>query len=338
MRVHRAPDFGHNVNRPAQFVAALLFFAVAFVAHAQPTGKVYRIGLLLSGPGDSPGVEAFRQGLRELGWIEGRNMVIDYRVAEGGNVDQLSGLADELVRLNVDVIAAGPTPPVLAAKKVTGTIPIVMMGAAEPVALGLIASFARPGGNVTGLSWSVSLEIIAKGLELLRETVPTIRRVAILWNPANPAQAIAIGELKVAARSLGLQLEFVEARGPEEFDSAFATMARRRVEALLVVADAVYVVHRARLADLEARSRLPTIHGLRQNVDAGSLMSYGPSTVATWQRATYFVDKILKGAKPADLPVEQPAKYELVINRKTARALGLTIPQALLLRADQVRD
>jgi putative ABC transport system substrate-binding protein len=304
-------------------------------ADAQPTGNARRLGLLSSGTGDTPAVAAFRQGLRELGWIEGQNIVIDYRFAEG-RLDRLPDLAAELVGLKVDVIAAGPTPPALAAKKATGTIPIVMLGAAEPVELGLIASLARPGGNVTGLSWSVNLEIIAKGLELLKETVPRIRRVAILWNPANPAQALGVGELKVAARSLGLQLELVEARGSDEFDDAFAVIAQKRAEAILVAADALFVVHRARLAELEARDRLPSIHGLRQNVDAGGLMSYGPSTAAVWRRAAVFVDKILKGAEPADLPVEQPSKYELVINLKTAKVLGLTIPQSLRLRADQV--
>ena len=175
-----------------------------------------------------------------------------------------------------------------------------------------------------------------EGLELLKETAPKIRRVAILWNPANPAQAIAVEEVKVAARSLGLQLDLVEARGTNDFDGVFTVMAKRRVEALLVVPDSLFVFHGVRLAELEARSRLPTIHGLRQNVDAGSLMSYGPSSIAVWRRAAYFVDKILKGAKPSDLPVEQPTKYDLVINLKTAKALGLTIPQPLLLRADGV--
>lgn len=317
-------------------LVVVFFFAASLTSHAQPTGKVYRVGLLLSGPGgNTPSVEAFRQGLREFGWIEGQNMVIDYRLAEG-RLDRLPDLAAELVRLKVDVIAAGPTPPALAAKSATGTIPIVMLGAAEPVALGLIKSLARPGGNVTGLSWSVNLEIIGKGLELLKGTVPNIRRVAILWNPANPAQAIAVEELKVAARSLGLQLELVEARGPNDFDGVFTAMAKRRVEALLVVPDSLFVLHGVRLAELEAKSRLPTIHGLRQNVDAGSLMSYGPSSTAVWRRAAYFVDKILRGANPSDLPVEQPTKYELIINLRAAKALGLRIPQSVLARADEV--
>ena len=318
-------------------VVALSILAAPLAADAQPTGKVYRIGLLLSGSAatPAPAVEAFREGLRELGWVEGQNIVIDYRFAES-RFDRLPDLAAELVRLKVDVIAAGPTPPAVAAKNATGTIPIVMLGAAEPVELGLIASLARPGGNVTGLSWSVNLEIIGKGLQLLKETVPKIRLVAILWNPANPAHAIAIRDVKRAARSLGVQLQLLEARGPNEFDGAFAAMAKQRVEALLVVADTVFLFHRARLADLEAKYRLPSMHGTLQNVEAGGLMSYGPNIVAVWRRAAFFVDKILKGTKPADLPVQQPTKFDLVINLKTARALGLTIPPSLLVRADQI--
>jgi len=318
-------------------VVALSSLVAPLAAVAQPTGKVYRMGVLTGGSATapSPPLEAFRQGLREFGWVEGQNIVVEYRFAEG-RLDRLPALAAELVRLKVDVIAAGPTPPAVAAKNATATIPIVMMGAAEPVELGLIASLARPGGNVTGLSWSVNLELIGKELELLKETVPKVRRVAILWNPANPAHAIAVGHLKDAARSLGLQLQLLEARGPNDFDGAFAAMAKQRVDALLVVADTIFLVHRARLADLEAKYRLPSMHGLLQNVEAGGLMSYGPNTVATWRRAAFFVDRILKGIKPADLPVEQPTQYELVINVKTARALRLTIPPSLVLRADQV--
>jgi putative ABC transport system substrate-binding protein len=323
------------MERRAFLAGAAALLTAPLAAEAQSTGKVYRIGVLSPGPATSPPIEAFRQGLRELGWVEGQNIVINYRFTEG-RVDPLPTLAAELVGLKVDVIAAGPTPPAIAAKNATGTVPIVMMGAAEPVELGLIASLARPGGNVTGLSWSVNLEIIAKGLELLKETMPKIRLVAILWNPANPAQALAMRDVKRAARSVGVQLQLLEARGPNEFDAAFAAMAKQRVEALLVVPEAIFVVHGARLADLAAKNRLPSMHGLRQNVDAGGLMSYGPSTVAVWRRAAFFVDKILKGVRPADLPVEQPTKYELVINLKTAKALGLKIPQSLLLRADQV--
>jgi putative tryptophan/tyrosine transport system substrate-binding protein len=267
--------------------------------------------------------------------VEGQNIVIDYRFAEG-RFDRLPDLAAELVRLRVDVIMAGPTPPAVAAKNATGTIPIVVAGVGDPVELGLIASLAHPGGNVTGLSFSVGMDIFGKGLELLREAVPKFRRVAILSNPANPSHALAITNVKAAAGSLGVQLQLLEAREPNQFDGAFAAMAKERVDALLVVADGMFIFHRARLADLTAKNRVPSMHGVRENVEAGGLMSYGPSTVAAWRRAAFFVDRILKGAKPADLPVEQPTKFELVINLKTAKTLGLDMPASLLARADEV--
>ena len=318
-------------------VWAVLILATSLAADAQPTGKVYRIGYLTSGAaGITPRpVAAFREGLRELGWVEGQNIEIDYRHAEG-RFDRLPELAAELVRLKPDVIAAGPTPPAVAAKNATATIPIVMMGVGDPVGLGLVASLARPGGNVTGLSFTVGMETLGKDLELLREALPKVRRVAVLSNPANPSHALAIGNVKAAGRSLGVQLKLLEARGPDQFDGAFTAMAEDRVEALLVVADSLFILHRARLAELAAKYRLPSMHGVRENVEAGGLLSYGPSNEALWRRAAFFVDKILKGAKPADLPVEQPTKFELVINLKTAKALGLTIPQSLVLRADEV--
>jgi putative ABC transport system substrate-binding protein len=307
------------------------------LAAAQPTGKVYRIGYLGAGSAtvSQPPVEAFREGLRELGLVEGQNIVIDYRFAEG-SFDRLPDLAAELVRLRVDVIMAGPTPPAIAAKNATGTIPIVVAGVGDPVELGLIASLARPGGNVTGLSFSVGMDIFGKGLELLREAVPKIRRVAILSNPANPSHALAITNVKAAAGSLGVQLQLLEAREPNQFDGAFAAMAKERVDALLVVSDGMFILHRARLANLAAKNKVPSMHGVRENVEAGGLMSYGPSTVAAWRRTAFFVDRILKGAKPADLPVEQPTKFELVINLKTAKTLGLDMPASLLARADEV--
>jgi len=308
-------------------------------ADGQPTGKVYRIGILGNAPPTTPAVarlyEAFAEGLRERGYMEGENLVIERRWAEG-RVERFPSLAAELVRLKVEVIVAGPTPPAVAAKNATGTIPIVMWGVGDPVGQGLVASLARPGGNVTGLSFSVGWETFGKGLELLKETVPKVRRVAVLSNPANASHALAIENVKVAARSLGVQLQLLEARGPEEFEGAFAAMAKERVAALLVPTDPVFFLHRARLAELAAKNRLPSVHSLREYVEAGGLMSYGPSLLDLLRRAATFVDKILKGAKPADLPVEQPTKFELVINLKTAKALGLTIPQSLLLRTDQV--
>jgi ABC-type uncharacterized transport system substrate-binding protein len=307
-------------------------------AGAQQAAKVYRLGYLAGGSSDISRVtvDAFRQGLRELGWVEGQNIVIDYRFADG-SLDRLPDLAAELVRLKVDIIVAAPLPPAAAAKNATGTIPIVMIGAgADPVGQGLVASLARPGGNVTGLSYGVGQGIFGKQLALLKEAVPKVRRVAVLWNPAIPTLAFAIGEVKVAARSLGLQLQLLEARRPNDFDSAFAAMARERAGALLVITDSVFSTHRIRLVGLAAKSRLPAIYTNRQPVEVGGLMSYGPSFSDLWRRGAGYVDKILKGAKPADLPVEQPTTFELVINLKTAKALGLTVPLSLLGRADEV--
>ena len=315
--------------------AALVLLAAPGPAVAQPAGQIPRVGFLGAGSSTSANVEAFRQGLRELGWAEGKNIVIEYRFAEG-HFDRLPDLAADLVRLKVDVMTAAPTPGAVAAKKATGTIPIVMVGVGDPVGLGLIATLARPGGNVTGLSFDAGMEI-GKGLEIIKETLPNARRVAVLSNPANPGQPAAMKNVKAAARSLGVELRFLEAQGPDEFDGVFATMAKERVEALLVVTDSTFYIQRARLADLATKHRLLVVaYGFRDYAEAGALMSYGPSVVAMYQRAAFFVDRILKGAQPASLPVEQPTKFELVINLKAAKALGLTIPQSLLLRADDV--
>ena len=326
------------MNRRA-FLATLAggLLAAPLAAGAQQVGKVYRIGYLSAGSDTAnPRVrEAFRQGLRELGWVEGQNIIIEYRWAEG-RFDRLPGLAAELVRLKVDVLVAAPTPAALAAKNATGTIPIVGMSLTDPIGLGLVASLARPGGNVTGVSYSVGAEIFGKDLELLKEVVPRVRRVAVLSNPASPARPLTISNVKDAARSLGLQLQLLEARGPRDFDGAFAAMAKERVGALLVVTDPAFIPHRARLVDLAVKNRLPSIFTQREDAEAGGLMSYGPRLSDLHRRGATYVDKILKGAKPADLPVEEPTKFELVINLKTAKALGLTIPPSLLQRADQV--
>jgi putative ABC transport system substrate-binding protein len=236
----------------------------------------------------------------------------------------------------MDVIVAAPTAAAVAAKNATRTIPIVMWGVGDPVSLGLVASLARPGGNVTGLSFSVGMDTFGKSLELLREAIPKVPRVAVLFNPSNPAHALALDNVKAAARSLGVRLQFLEARGPSELDAAFAAMVKERAAAVLVMADAVFIAQRARLADLAARNRLPTMHGNRESVEAGGLMSYGPSNLDMIRRTAGFVDKILRGAQSATLPVEQPTKFELAINLRTAKALGLTIPSSLLLRADEV--
>ena len=306
------------------------------ICDAQGGAKVYRVGILngSSATAQHDNVEAFHHGLRELRWIEGENVAFEYRFAEG-KYERLPDLAADLVRLGVDVIVASPSVSAVPAKKATATIPIVMVNAGDPVGVGLVASLARPGGNVTGLAWSVGVSY-GKHLELLQQIVPKARRVAILTNPANPAEPIATREAKIAGQSLGLQLLVLEAREPNEFESVFAAVARERAGALFVMAEGLFRLHATELVTLAAKNRVPTIYGQREYVDAGGLMSYGPSARAAWRRAAVFVDKILKGAKPADLPVEQPTKFELVINLKTAKALGLTIPPSLLSRADQV--
>ena len=327
------------ISRPA-FVASLTsgLLAAPLAAEAQQLTGVARIGFLAAAASgmSSPELDAFREGLRELGWLEGQNIVVDYRFVRG-RFHRLPDLAAELVQLKVDIIGAEATQGVAAAKNATETIPIVMIsGSADPVGLGFVASLARPGGRVTGLSYSVGPEIVGKQLELLKEIVPKVRRVAILSNPANPVQPLLIREVDAAARSLGIQLQLLEVRDPNEIEGAFAAMAKQRVGALLVVPDAMFVAHRTRLTALAAKGRLPAAYGLRPDVVAGGLMSYGPSLRDLYRRSATYVDKILKGAMPGDLPVEQPAKFELVINLKTAKALGLPLPQALLQRADEI--
>jgi putative tryptophan/tyrosine transport system substrate-binding protein len=290
-----------------------------------------------SGLTASPLLNAFRNGLRDRGWIERQNIIIEHRYAEG-RYERLPGLAEELVRLKVDLIVASPTPPALAAKDATQTIPIVGIGFDNPIQHGLVASLARPGSNVTGLSYGVGPEIFGKDLELLRDLIPEVRHIAILSNPASPNHVPMMSNAKIAAASLGLELLFLDARGPEEFDGAFAAMVKERVGALFVFGDPMFSIHRARLAELAVQERLPSMHTNRLHVEAGGLMCYGPSFSDLWRRAATFVDKILKGTKSADLPVEQPTKFELVINAKTAKVLGLTIPPTLLARADEVID
>lgn len=302
---------------------------------AQSTTKAHRIGYLSSGSSNSGFHEQFLQGLRELGWVEGRNIAIDYRFADG-RFDRLPELAAELVQLKVDIIVAQPTPAALAARNGTRSIPIVMINVGDPVGIGLVASLARPAGNVTGTAFDVDLATFAKALELLKEAVPKARHVAVLSNPDNPAQTLALKHLKIAAQSLGLRLLLLEVRGPDEFSRALADASKDRVDALFVVAESLFLLHRTALADLALRYRLPTMYGVRENVAAGGLMSYGPSLAHNSRRAATFVDKILKGAKPADLPVEQPTHFELIVNVKTAGALGLNIPPSLLRRADEL--
>jgi putative tryptophan/tyrosine transport system substrate-binding protein len=308
------------------------------VADAQPAGKVYRIGRLAPGsPEGSPFIESFRQALHERGYIEGQNLVIEYRWAEGRD-ERLPNLAAELVRLKVDVIVTGGSTAIRAAQQATRTTPIVMVGASDPVAQGFVASLARPGGNITGLS-IVTPELLGKRLEILKETVPQSTRVAILANPgsAPTLSATTTGVLTIAAQGLGLQLQVVEVRRAEELDEAFAAVTRAGADALLVQGEPRLLDGlRGRIADLAAKHRLPAMYAWRMYVDAGGLMSYGVSLLEQYRRTAIYVDKILKGAKPADLPVEQPTKFELVINLKAAKALGLTIPSTLFFQADEV--
>ena len=312
--------------------------AVPLPAEAQQAGKVYRIGYMsvVSRQSAEPLMVIFLRALRDLGWIEGQNLLVEWRWADG-KVERLSGFAAELAKLNVDLIVAPQSDSALAARRATSTIPIVHVVAGDPVADGLVTSLARPGENVTGLTATPSPEIVGKRLELLK-TATGAARVAVLWNPARhyPYVDLALREVNAAARVLGVQLQVLEARGPDQFEPAFAAMVRGQADALLAFEDSMFWLNRGRLAELEAKHRLPTMHDLREFVKAGSLMAYGPDLADLFRRAATYVDKILKGAKPTDLPVEQPTKFELVINLKTAKALGLTIPPSVLGRADQL--
>jgi putative tryptophan/tyrosine transport system substrate-binding protein len=314
----------------------LSLLVAPLAAEAQPPTHVHRIGVLAGGTtsGRDPYVEAFLEGMRALGYVEGQNLVLEYRGAEG-QYERLPDLAAELVRLQVDVLLVVITPAALAAKQATTTIPIVMAGVGDPVGSGLVASLSRPAGNVTGLA-AVSSDLVGKQLEFLKEVLPTVSRVAVLWNPANPVHALNVREADVAGQALGVQLHLVAARGPDAFDSAFAAMTSAPAGALLVLGDSMFLQHRRRLAELAATSRLPTMHNVGPYVEAGGLMAYGPSPLDILRRAATYVDKILKGAKPADMPVEQPTKFDLVINLKTAQALGLTIPPSVLFQATEV--
>jgi ABC-type uncharacterized transport system substrate-binding protein len=315
--------------------AVLLALSVPAEAQQQ-LKKLHRIGILLVGSSSfySAWIDVFRQGLKELGYIEGKNIAIEYRYAEG-KADRLPALAAELVGLKVEVVFTSSTPSVLAVKKVTSTIPIVFVSISDPVASGLVTSLARPGGNITGLS-IVAVELSGKRLELLKEAVPSVTRVAFIWNSANPAQAPQWGEAQAAAQALGLQLQSLEVRSANDFDSAFEAALRERAQALVTTPAALLGAHLKRIVEFAAKNRLPTMYGNPQFVDAGGLMSYAPDYTVQYRRAAIYVDKILKGSKPADLPVEQPTKFEFIINLKAAKQIGLTIPPNVLARADKV--
>jgi putative ABC transport system substrate-binding protein len=318
--------------------AALLLLATPLTSETQPAEKILRVARLspISASTDMPILQALRQGLRDLGWVEGKNVTFEYRFAEG-NLARLPDLAAELVRLKVDVIVPGSTSAALAAKNATDTIPIVMVITGDPVESGLVASLARPGGNLTGVT-ALGEELSGKRLEVLKEAVPGVNRVGVLANPAYADTGPFLKGTERAARALSVRLQMLELHDPTELEKAFAAMTRERAGAFVVGTDPFFNVNRKRIVALAAKNRLPAMYGLREYVDDGGLIFYGASLPDMYRRAAVYVDKILRGAKPANLPVEQPTKFELVINRKTAKALGLTIPPSLLQRADQVLE
>jgi putative ABC transport system substrate-binding protein len=326
------------MDRRAFLAGGATLLAAPLAAGAQPAGKVPRVGYISPGSSSDPvrlhRFEAFRQGMRELGYVEGQNIVLEPRWAEG-QYARFPALAADLVRLKAAVIVAVGGAVTKAAKQVTRTIPIVMSVVVDPVGSGLVSSLARPGGNLTGTS-IMAIDLIGKQFELLREVVPKVSRMALLWNPTNPSHAPAIRYVKAAGQSLGVQLQLLDARDPQEIDRAFAAMTREQAGALVVLPDAIFTNQVRQIAELAVQRRLPSIYGTSEYAEAGGLMVYGANFLDLERRAATFVDKILKGAKPGDLPVEQPSKFELIINLKIAKALGLTIPPSLLQRADQV--
>ena len=323
--------------RRREFILALGGAAAwPLAARAQQAGKVWRIGMLdtTSAALNAANLDAFRKGLRELGYVEGQNLIIDYRAAEGRN-EGLSDLASELVRRKVDVIVTRGTTAALAAKNASPTIPVVMAASGDPVVTGIVAGLARPGGNVTGLSAIVS-ELEPKRVELLKDLLPRFTRVAALYNMGSPVGPPRWDTLKQATASLGIAPQLLDVRKPEDLEHAFDAAAAQRADALVVANDTVTTTSRRRVAELAAKLRLPAAYASREFVDAGGMMTYGVSYPDLYRRAAIFVDKIFKGARPADLPVEQPTKFELVINLKATKALGLDVPPTLLARADEV--
>jgi putative tryptophan/tyrosine transport system substrate-binding protein len=315
-------------------ILTLSLLAAPLTADAQTLAQIPHIGIIAEWPEDSPYYGAFRQGLRELGYLEGQTIAIKWRITEG-KLDRLADMVTELVRLKMDIIVTAGTPATRAAMQATTTIPILMVSAGDPLRTGLVASLAQPGGNVTGSSL-FGPELSAKRLQLLKETLPTTSRVALLLNPMNPANVLNFEDAQAAARALGVTLHSVEVSRPNEFMSAFAVMLRERPDALILTADGMHQQHVEQIMAFAAEHRLPVMSNLKGNVVAGALMSYGASLRDLWRRGALYVDKLLKGAKPGDLPVQQPMQFELVINLKTAEALGLTIPPSILFQADEV--
>jgi len=342
-------DCGLRLRHAAMAVRVVAFVLLAFLwapasfvsgpvgdAHAQqqPAGKIYRIGFLSQGAPPKAYLEALQQGLRERGYAEGRNLLWEFRFTDG-SLDKLPQFAEELVRLKVDVILARASSGALPAQRATTSVPIVFVGVLDPVEIGLIPSLRHPGGNITGVAVAVSASDMAgKRVQLFKELVPTLKRVAMLSHPPHPTNGIQLRGAEAAARTLGVQLEAVPVRGADDF--APALKALRDVNGVLHADTALFVTHRARLVDAMARRRLPAIYASRVYVEAGGLMSYGPNLLDHWKSAAAYVDKVLKGAKPGDLPVEQPTTFELVINNRTAKAIGLTFSPSLVSRADQV--
>jgi putative ABC transport system substrate-binding protein len=313
---------------------SVLLIALSFSAQAQQPKKVPRIGYLSLASGPGPAVEAFRRAVRELGYIEGKNIAFEYRYGKN-KLDQLPALADALVSLKVDVLVVSTTPPALAAKNATKTIPIVFLNVSDPIAVGLIDSLARPGGNITGFT-SLAAVLAGKRLELLKETVPKLSRVAVLWNPQDTGAVQTWKESQFSAQELGLQLHSMEVSGADKYESAFKDAIKARSAALAVVGSALNLSNQKQIVELAAKNRLPAIYNQEDYVGSGGLMSYGPDLDEYYRRGAIFVDKILKGTKPADIPVEQPTKFKLVINLKAAKQIGLTIPQSVLYQADKV--
>jgi putative ABC transport system substrate-binding protein len=323
------------MGRVLGVISLSVLFAFADLG-AQPASKVPRVGFLHPGAPPNSSADVFTRSLRELGYVEGRSIAIEFRWAEG-RLERLPGLAAELVRLKVDVIVVGSTPAIRAVAQATKTIPVVMTVVADPVASGFVTSLARPGGNLTGLTL-ISPELSGKRIELLREAAPRLTRLAVLWNPSNPSHGETLKESETRARTLGLRTMPVEVRRAEDIDRAFTTIARERASALFVLDDVLLFEERQLIAELALRNRLPTVFGISGFAEAGGLMAYGARQSDLYRRAALFVDRILKGAKPANLPIEQPTSFELVINLKTAKTLGLTIPDALRLRADRLLE
>jgi putative tryptophan/tyrosine transport system substrate-binding protein len=323
-----------STTRRTFLACSLAFLASPQIADAQQASKVYRVGVLSLGSSPPGPLDALREGLQEYGYVERKNLVMEWRFA-GGQNDRLPGIAAELVRRGVDCIVAVSTPAAQAAKRATVTIPIVIVRLADPVGTGLVTSFARPGGNITGLT-AMAEELGVKRLELIKEVLPSITRVAVMWNAGNPGHPPILRDTRLASERLAIDLLSVPVRGPEDLGGAVEAAARARAGALLILDDVLLTTHRLRIIELTSRSRLPVSSFFREFADAGALVAYGPSIPGMYRRAAYFVDRILRGANPGDIPIEQPTTFELVINVKTAKSLGITIPAALLVRADQI--